>query len=256
VLLGRAKSFTNDDLPDFLVEYYMHTAASSMISTDFHQSNHSLLSPHIEDAARTLVNRKYIGQLCGCWLELLLLIPQVFQLGQSIMGETDGEQRRPPSTDDIISFGFLQSQILAFFPSPIASPYSQLAGIVFKQGVLLYLWSILGTPQTSPAGSAHRDLMEGAIAEAITALSQFPASVRVNTSLCWPLAVIGCCTADPGVQEILRARLQTMIDTIGLGNMRETLVLLERVWSQPVEETSPWTLYKTMQDQQIWISFA
>ena len=98
--------------------------------------------------------------------------------------------------------------------------------------------------------------MEGAIAEAITALSQFPASVRVNTSLCWPLAVIGCCTADPGVQEILRARLQTMIDTIGLGNMRETLVLLERVWSQPVEETSPWTLYKTMQDQQIWISFA
>ncbi|GJN74789.1 C6 transcription factor [Purpureocillium lilacinum] len=256
VLLGRAKSFTNDDLPDFLVEYYMHTAASSMISTDFHQSNHSLLSPHIEDAARTLVNRKYIGQLCGCWLELLLLIPQVFQLGQSIMGETDGEQRRPPSTDDIISFGFLQSQILAFFPSPIASPYSHLAGIVFKQGVLLYLWSILGTPQTSPAGSAHRDLMEGAIAEAITALSQFPASVRVNTSLCWPLAVIGCCTADPGVQEILRARLQTMIDTIGLGNMRETLVLLERVWSQPVEETSPWTLYKTMQDQQIWISFA
>ncbi|KAJ6437434.1 C6 transcription factor [Purpureocillium lavendulum] len=256
-LLGKTKAYLNDDLPDFLVEYYMHTAASSMISTDFRQSNHSLLSPHIEDTARTLVNRKYIGQLCGCWLELLLLIPQVFQLGKSIMGDLDGDgEQQPPSTDDIISFGFLQSQILAFFPSPIASPYSQLAGLVWKQGVLLYLWSILGTPQMSPAGSAHKDLMDSAIAEAIAALSQFPASVRVNTSLCWPLAVIGCCTADPGVQEILRARLQTMIDTIGLGNMRETLVLLERVWRQPVEETSPWSLHKAMQDHQIWISFA
>ncbi|KAL3958094.1 hypothetical protein ACCO45_008672 [Purpureocillium lilacinum] len=243
VLLGRAKSFTNDDLPDFLVEYYMHTAASSMISTDFHQSNHS-------SSARTSKTRP--GRWSTATLRLLARAPPAHPPSLPAGAEHNGRNRwraaAAPSTDDIISFGFLQSQILAFFPSPIASPYSHLAGIVFKQGVLLYLWSILGTPQT--------DLMEGAIAEAITALSQFPASVRVNTSLCWPLAVIGCCTADPGVQEILRARLQTMIDTIGLGNMRETLVLLERVWSQPVEETSPWTLYKTMQDQQIWISFA
>lgn len=245
----------SDDLPEFLVEYYMHMTASSMISTDLSSNSQPLMSPSIEAMARALVDRKYIGQLCGCWLELLLLIPQIFQLGQSMMTPLDGEPH-PPSADDIITFGFLQSQILAFFPLPLASPFSQLAGLVFKQGVLLYLWSLLGTPQQGSSNTAHRDLMEGAVSEAISLLSQFPASIRVNTSLCWPLAVIGCCTSDLAVQEVLRERLQTMIDTIGLGNMRETLVLLEHVWRQPAEETSPWTLRKAMQEHQIWISFA
>ncbi|KAM4055854.1 fungal specific transcription factor [Hirsutella rhossiliensis] len=243
------------DLADFLVEYYMHTAASSIISTDPHGNWQPLLSPSIERMARVLVARKYMGQLCGCWLELLLLIPQVFQLGKTMLPCIDSKPP-PPSADDIITFGFLQSQILAFFPPPSASPYSQLAGLVFKQAALLYLWSILGPPpQSSPCG-AHADLVQGAVAEAVSILGQFPASARVNTSLCWPLAVIGCCTADPGVRDVLRARLETMIDSIGLGNMRETLVLLERIWRQPAEATSPWLLHMAMQEHRIWISFA
>ena len=85
------------DLPEFLVEYYMHMTASSMISTDLsNTTNQPLLSPSIEAMARALVDRKYIGQLCGCWLELLLLIPQIFQLGQSMLTPLDGEPH-PPS---------------------------------------------------------------------------------------------------------------------------------------------------------------
>ncbi|PHH90454.1 hypothetical protein CDD83_3629 [Cordyceps sp. RAO-2017] len=245
------------DLPDFLVEYYMHTAASSMIGTDPHSNRPAMLSPNIEQMARALVARKYIGQLCGCWLELLLLIPQIFQLGKTMLPPVNAEPRtKQVSADDIITFGFLQSQILAFTPPQSASLYSQLAGLVFKQGVLLYLWSILGLPDQHDAQGAHRCLIEGAVSEAVSLLSTFPASARVNTSLCWPLAVIGCCTSDPDTRDVLRTRLQTMIDTIGLGNMRETLILLEHVWRQPVDETTPWSLYKSMQEHQIWISFA
>lgn len=240
------------DLADFLVEYYMHTAASSIISIDPHGSSQSLLSPGIERVARALVSRRYMGQLCGCWLELLLLIPQVFQLGQTMLPHVGSK----PAADDIITFGFLQSQILAFSPPPAASPYSQFAGLLFKQAVLLYLWTILGPQPPSSPGGAYADLVRGAVAEAVSLLGRFPASARVNTSLCWPLAVIGCCTADPGVQDVLRTRLQTMIDSIGLGNMRETLVLLEQIWRQPAENTSPWLLHKAMQEYRIWISFA
>ncbi|KAH7175844.1 fungal-specific transcription factor domain-containing protein [Dactylonectria macrodidyma] len=255
MLLARPKSELFDDLPDFLVEYYMHIAASSMISIDAHYSSESLLSPDIENMARGLVERKYVGQLCGCWLELLVLIPQIFHLGQGMMTTVDG-QPASPSPDKIVTFGFLQSQTLAFFPDVAVTPHARLAGLVFKQAVLLYLWTILGTSYVQREQTVHKALMDSAVSDAVALLSQLPATVRVNTSLCWPLAVIGCSTTDPNIQQILRLRLQTMVDTIGLGNMRETLVLLEHVWRQPLEDISPWTLCKAMRDHQIWISFA
>ncbi|EEU46783.1 uncharacterized protein NECHADRAFT_103670 [Fusarium vanettenii 77-13-4] len=243
------------DLPDFLIEYYMHMAATSMISIDPQYNSQSLLSPDIEFRARELVARKYVGQLCGCWLELLILISQIFHLGQSMLAVVDG-QTVPPSPDSIVNFAFLQSQVMGFFPDPSVSPYSRLAGLVWKQAVLLYLWSVLGTPQPQASNSVHKALMDSAVAEAITLLDQFPASERINTSLCWPLAVIGCCTSDPIVQQVLRDRLQTMLDTIGLGNMRQTLVLLEHIWQEPLDQVSPWTLCRAMREHQIWISFA
>lgn len=254
MLLARPKPEVTDDLPDFLVEYYMHMAACSMISIDPQYSSQPLLTPEIEHLARSLVEKKYVGQLCGCWLELLLLITQIFHLGQSMM--VTSMDHPSPSPDDIMTFGFLQSQILAFFPDSSAALNARLAGLVFKQAVLLYLWTMLGTSHNKPENSAHKNFINTAVNDAIALLSQFPATVRINTSLCWPLAVIGCCTSDPAVQQVLRTRLQTMLDTIGLGNMRETLVLLEHVWKQPLEETSPWTLCKSMREHQIWISFA
>ncbi|KAH6957057.1 fungal-specific transcription factor domain-containing protein [Fusarium avenaceum] len=254
-LLTGSQSLLYDDLPDFLIEYYMHIAATSMISIDPQYNSQSLLSPDIEVRARDLVARKYVGQLCGCWLEILVLICQIFHLGQTMSSPTvDGVIS--PSPDNIVNFAFLQSQVMGFFPDPSVSPYTRLAGLVWKQAALLYLWTVLGKPHQQPDGSFQRALVESAVAEAITLLDQFPATVRINTSLCWPLAVIGCSTSDPTVQQVLRTRLQTMLDTIGLGNMRQTLVLLEHIWEQPPEQVSPWMLCRAMRERQIWISFA
>ncbi|KAF4983909.1 hypothetical protein FZEAL_786 [Fusarium zealandicum] len=190
-LLTGAQTEVYDDLPDFLIEYYMHMAATSMISIDPQYNSQSLLSPDIEYRARELVARKYVGQLCGCWLELLILICQIFHLGQSMLSLVDGHTTSP-SPDSIVNFAFLQSQVMGFFPDPSVSPYSRLAGLVWKQAVLLYLWAVLGTPHHQSNDSVHKALMDSAVTEAISLLDQFPATVRINTSLCWPLAVIGC----------------------------------------------------------------
>ncbi|KAF5670528.1 C6 transcription factor [Fusarium heterosporum] len=254
-LLTGSQNLLYGDLPDFLIEYYMHIAATSMISIDPQYNSQSLLSPDIEARARELVSRKYVGQLCGCWLELLILICQVFHLGQTISMPTV-EGQMSPSPDNIVNFAFLQSQVMGFFPDPSVSPYTRLAGLVWKQAALLYLWTVLGKPYQQPDNSFQRALVESAVAEAVALLDQFPATVRINTSLCWPLAVIGCSTSDPAVQQVLRTRLQTMLDTIGLGNMRQTLVLLEHIWKQPPELVSPWMLCGAMRERQIWISFA
>ncbi|KAF7552442.1 hypothetical protein G7Z17_g4306 [Cylindrodendrum hubeiense] len=175
MLLTRPKSEVFDDLPEFLVEYYMHIAASSMISIDAHYSSQSLLSPEIENLARGLVERKYVGQLCGCWLELLVLIPQIFHLGQCMMVTVEG-QPPSPSPDNIVTFGFLQSQTLAFFPDIAVTVHARLAGLVFKQAVLLYLWTILGTSHQQTEASTHKALMDSAVSDAVTLLSQLPAT--------------------------------------------------------------------------------
>lgn len=235
---------------DFLVEYYTHMSALSMISVDAQHRSNPLLDVDIEKMARNLMAKKYVGQLCGCWLELLVTIPHVFDLGQRMRGPT------PASPDDITMFGFLQAQIMAFTPVEGVSNETRLAGLIFQQAVLLYLWSILGWFQEDRSGSLHAKLMETAVVDALSLLEQFPASCRINTSLCWPLTVIGCCTTDETLQGVLRTRLQTMFTCIGLGNMGETLVLLERVWSLPLEQRSPWALCKVMQEHQTWISFA
>lgn len=252
LLLNRPASEMPAELSDFLVEYYMHMSAASMISTD-PSTVVPTVSADIEASARELIDRGYVGQLSGCWLELLSLIPQVFQLGQRMMGSSSDSPHDP---DDIITFGLLQSQIMAFTPPSTVNMDSRLAGLVFKQGVILYLWTILGSPHQPSTTTAHANFISMAVSEAVSLLNQFPSTMRVNTSLCWPLAVIGSCTTDAEVQEVLRQRLQGMIETIGLGNMRETLTLLERVWAGPPEDMSPWKLAKAMQEHQIWISFA
>ncbi|KAF4345914.1 C6 transcription factor [Fusarium beomiforme] len=174
-LLTGTQNMVYDDLPDFLIEYYMHIAATSMISIDPQYNSQSLLSPDIEVRARNLVARKYVGQLCGCWLEILILISQIFHLGQVMSSPTvDGETS--PTPDNIVNFAFLQSQVMGFFPDPSVTPYTRLAGLVWKQAALLYLWTVLGKPHQQPEGSFQRALVESAVTEAVALLDQFPAS--------------------------------------------------------------------------------
>lgn len=233
----------------------MHIAASNTLSVDPRQATTSPLASTIELLATNLAHRNYVGQLCGCWLEILVLIPQIRRLGLGFTAPgVEGHGWSSP--DDMITFGFLQSQIMSFSPNESVSTDTKMAGLVWKQAALLYLWTTLGLPLTMEEGTMVKGLIDAAVSDGISSLNCLPATVRVNTSLCWPLAVLGCCTADTAIQEILRSRLNTMQEIIGLGNMKQTLLLLEHVWRQPFEETSPWLLWRTMKEHQIWISFA
>lgn len=248
IAISNAQHDIQDGLVDFLVEYYIHMTSTSMLSIDVQYGSQLFLNTSLRPTAQALVAKQYVGQLCGAWLELLL-IPQIFQLGQRML------QKRPPP-DTIITFGCIQSQILAYSPTSSASTYTNVAGLVFKQAVLLYLWTMLGNPLSDSTENSFSVLIRGAVKEAVLLLDQLPATERVNTSLCWPLTIIGCCTADPAIRSQLRERLQTMSRTIGLGNMKRALVLLEGVWKEDPENISPWALCKSMQKHEMWISLA
>ncbi|KAF7554607.1 hypothetical protein G7Z17_g2792 [Cylindrodendrum hubeiense] len=240
------------DLKNFIIEYYVYTASISMISIDPASGSTPFLSPELERQGGILVEFGYVGQLCGGWLELLLLLPQVFRFGQRLR-DPDTEPVIP-TADEFIVFARLQMQILSFQPLSLLGSDVALCGEIFKQAIHLYLLTAL-------TGSQDKDgplnfTVESAIDQAFEHLRQLPSTSRINTSLCWALGVIGSCVADEDRRNELRARLDIMFLMIGLGNIRATSTLLEHIWALPVGEQTPWAIWRVMRDNQVWISFA
>ncbi|KAH8669991.1 fungal-specific transcription factor domain-containing protein [Ilyonectria robusta] len=242
------------DLRNFMVESYIDITALNLISVHPKRGSSLVFHPEIERAARQLADEQYVGQLSGCWIELLLIILQIHQLRQGIMGNLKG-QVKPTFADNIIMFGSLQTQAQCFFPASFVDQELLLASLIFKQAVLLYLWTSVDKPPSGESNSMQTMLISHAVQEAMSVLDQLPDSARVNSSLCWPLTIIGCCTRDPASQDAIKGRLKTVFESTRLGSMRQALLLLEQIWSKPKEAISPWTLHEVMQEHQVMISF-
>ncbi|KAJ5507978.1 hypothetical protein N7527_010121 [Penicillium freii] len=252
-LLAQSDSAVPRDLKDFVIEYYTYTATVSMISIDARFSGQLFLNLDLEQRSRELLQTQYVGNLCGCWLELLLLIPCIFDLGrQWIMDDT---QAAVPTADDIAMFASIQAQIIRWSPYPNVGTEVRLAGLIFQEAILIYLYTSLGGFQYTRDGM-YKGMVENAVTEAMSYLCKLSPSARINSGLCWPIALVGSCLLNPDQQDCLRGRLNAMTEKFGLGNMHRTLLLLEAMWRSPASEAGPWNICRAMQENQIWISFA
>lgn len=252
-LLEKSDSAVPRDLKAFVVEYYVYTASVSMISIDARLSGQLFLNFDLEQRARGLLTTNYVGNLCGCWLELLLLIPCIFDLGRQWM--TGEAEAHVPTADELAMFASIQAQIMRWAPYASVDPDVYMAGLIFQQAMLIYLYSALGGYQFSPDG-IYKGLIQAAVTDAMAYLEQLLPNARINSGMCWPIAVVGSCLEDKDQQEYLRSRTSLMATHFGIGNMRRTLQLLEAMWEQPFNEAGPWNISRTMQEHQIWISFA
>ncbi|KAL1864990.1 hypothetical protein VTK73DRAFT_5540 [Phialemonium thermophilum] len=247
------KSTVPRSLRDFLIEYYVYTASLSMVSIDSRVSPQCLLGDELEAHGRALVRDRYVGSLCGCWLELLLSIPTIFNIGRRFLA--DAEAARPATADDFALFATTYNQIQSWTPDASVHPDVALAGRFYQQAMIVYLYTALDSISAGKeAGLHHASVVQTAVSDALGYLAQIPPTARINTSLCWPIAVVGSCVAREDQKDLLRARLDAMFKAIGLGNICQTSVLLERVWETP--DSDPWNICHVMQEHQIWISFA
>ncbi|RYP70062.1 hypothetical protein DL771_005679 [Monosporascus sp. 5C6A] len=251
-LVLNPKFAIRDDLKAFILEYYVYTASTSMISVIPTIHGSPFIKPELEYEAQQLADKGYLGPLCGCWLPLLLLIPRIFELGRRSM--TADIKPRFPTADDFATFSTLQAQILAFVPSAPPNRDVEICGYVHQHAVHLYLLTSLAGYQSSKG--LHRAYINNSLDQAFFYLGLLSPESRVNTSIGWALAVIGSCTTDLSQQDELRNYLDIMFRTLRLGNIRATSELLEHVWALPLSERSPWTICRVMQERGIWISFA
>jgi hypothetical protein len=255
-LLSQTHTNLPSGLKDFLIEYYTYTSALSMISIDVAVMGEPLLGLETQKLAQRLVESHYVGSLCGCWLELLLIIPRIYELGRHWIAEDpETNHASSPSLEHISTFAVLQREIIAWTPNPTVSQDVATAGRLFQQAVLILLYTLLQRCYRSRSSTSHA-LVENEIAAGLASLLKVPVSARINTSLCWPIAVIGSCVSDEERQNILRSRLQANFETIGLGNIKQTLNVLENVWERDMNEGGPWNTCHIMQDTQTWTSFA
>lgn len=243
-------------LREFLIEYFIYTATLSIISTDAAYSAHCIVSPQLEECAHELVRAKYVGNLCGCWLDLLLLIPRIFSFAGHIFSTTSSSEQEAGLSFDLVAvFATLQNQILNWSPYQSTTTEIALAGRIFQNAILIYLYtslSIRSPQQDSPL----YPLVQDAVKNVMSCLDQLPITAPVNTNLCWPIAVVGSCLETSEQRESVKTRLEMMERTIGLGNIAKTRLLLEELWKLPNTVVTPWTICRGMLEHQIWISFA
>ncbi|KAI2786869.1 hypothetical protein POX_g09265 [Penicillium oxalicum] len=252
-LLEQSDTAVPRELKNFVIEYYVYTATVSMISIDARLSGQLFLNFDLEQRAREILRTQYVGNLCGCWLELLLLIPCIFDLGRQWMMEDAPSTL--PTADDLAMFASIQAQVLRWSPYSFVDPEVYLAGLVFQQAMLIYLYTSVGGYTYAPDGM-YRGLVQTAVTETLSYLDKISPQARINSGLCWPIAVVGSCLEQPEQRESMRARLTAMVSHFGLGNMQRTQLLLEAMWELRPADAGPWNICRTMQAKQIWISFA
>lgn len=141
-LLSTMDSDLPPSLTAFLVEYYTYTIATSILSVDARYSTQIANVPDVERRAREMVRSQYVGPLSGCWLELLPVIPKVFELGRTVMQGEDVFIPIMLDSDHTIHFAELHHRILEFSPNSKVSSNVQEAGYVYQSAILLYLLTI------------------------------------------------------------------------------------------------------------------
>ncbi|KAH8895265.1 hypothetical protein GQ53DRAFT_48912 [Thozetella sp. PMI_491] len=259
-------------LREFLIEYYVYTANLSMVSIDARLSPQLFLCEKLDKLARDLATSQYIGNMCGCWLELILLIPSIFDLGRRLMTNQD-VPGAGPTANDFALFASLRTQILAWTPNPMVGEDVMLAGTVYQHAMLVYLHTALHplsrpipvsnvNTASDPGDNMQQAMIKQATSDALLALARLSPTLRINTSLCWPIAVVGSVVTDVDQKSFLLERLDHMFAAIGLGNIHQTSNLLQRIWASQGEagfdlsESGPWDICRVMSENQIWISFA
>lgn len=242
-------------LKQFMVEYYTYATALNLISTDVRSSKFRGLCQSVLAEAHELVAGGYMGHLCGCWLELLLLIPRVFDLGQRVLLHDEAATETVPTVRELVDFVSLHNSITTFSPPKHAPDEILAAGLVYQQTLLIYLWMILTEIDYFGNGRFHSSINQFVL-KALFHLDRIPSDGRVGAGLCWPIVVLGSVTQDQQVRDDLHARLVVMSKSVQLGNIQQTIHFLGDIWSNLSHRPSPWTLAKAMCQRGEWISFA
>ncbi|KAL7919373.1 hypothetical protein ACQKWADRAFT_301550 [Trichoderma austrokoningii] len=262
------------NMPEYLIEYYMHTVSFACVATDpSTAADIPFISLPQLSFADGVADTGYVGKLCGTWLDTLVTIPHIFRLGAIMWRRHLGTSTFQGDTKQFLDFGDIEARlgVSAQCEGQMAIyPYEKVAQL-FKASAALYLWSLLDEPplynpdavvedvdidseyyqcedQDERRSMLYRPMMKSMVHQAERLLRSIPPEDSFNHALCWPMLIVGILTREKGMQAFIEQRLIGIANQSCVGNPLETLFILKHAWKLARHERTPWAIWRYVQD--------
>ncbi|KAK3997957.1 C6 zinc finger domain protein [Cladorrhinum sp. PSN332] len=160
---------------------------------------------HIEDVFGTMSKKPapVYGTLFGCARGLFRLIP-------AVVSEST-EQRWTASADNI------RHQVRCWIPDPTFNEQHAVGGKLYQLAMLMLI--------------ERAESQEFLVTSFVGLLGALPVDAEVVSILLWPLAVAGLRARQPEHRAAITSYLSDMYTQYGFGNIRQTMDLLQSVWT-------------------------
>lgn len=195
----------------------------------------------VHDAA-TLFPMMQTSRSYGCVHELFQLIPTVTILARKMSEET----KRGSASDDLMTeYLMLRSAISSWQPDSDDEVHS-LCGKLYQQALLVFLASFSEQGGESTEAGYPEEVQQ-AFDIFIPILDSVSPQASISTTLCWPLAIFGSCARTDEHRAVIANRLEILSDVYSAQSVRDTKVLLEKMWQRPTM-TNPLCLEQIMRE--------
>ncbi|VUC35487.1 unnamed protein product [Clonostachys rosea] len=128
-----------------------------------------------------------------------------------------------------------------------------LCGIVYQQALLVYLASIPEADQE--ALPRYPDTVQELFDTFLPFLMSTPPESPISTMLCWPLAIFGSCAVEGEHRRVIHERLQLLSQIYSAQSVRDTMILLEKMWAENSGPSSPLSFERIMKKEGMTVLF-
>lgn len=229
----------------FLAEFYLYTLALLPASSTYLDGN---IVEDTEVVFRALMNNPVAptGVLCGCASDLFRIIPEATAVSRRLYDEfrSDGA----PSLQTLLARSRLHNFVQCWNPDR-ADDDIVMSARAYRLALLALL--TMAEPRTSP-NPETRNL----VANLISVLRSLPVQSNTVTVLAWPLVTVAPYVDSYDDQDFILQYLEAISRKYGLGNHRQTIQLLQLIWSrQDVRDAGPYYLLRAMEVQGCYFMF-
>lgn len=250
--------FLDDDTRAFLIETYAYTIILSDLSISARHSDAHMLG-HAADLLRS--TRALSESITyGFPIGLFQLIPEVSVLIKRCESERERDLGLSGAISKDTTFAISKlREVIRSWKSHSTSSNTIICAKIYQQALLLYLDCAASVEAQSDDTMSDMEYI-ASIQKAFEVLGLLleclPTSAPISTILCWPLAIFGSTATFPVHQAIIRDRFMDLYKTSGLRHVKETLCMLELLWScNGGTRLGPQDLSRKMEENKLCICF-
>lgn len=220
-------SVLGSNLRGFIAEFYAYLAVLADISFEKEPPGGICIDYPLLHANDILSHRS-AGMLLGCAQGLFQLIPQISRLSKKRL--YDEEEFGRCSVETLNEYFQLRDDISQWNAPAVGTESSHvICGLLYQQALLVYLeTSIRKFELKSPTSTSFID---NAVDRFVNLLHILPIESPISTTLSWPIVVLGSCARSTCHREVIGTRLAYLSQSLGMGCIRQSHRLLEKIWS-------------------------